>query len=195
MEQRCVQIEGMEVRAAGDNQRILTGTAVVYGQTTDMGFFFERIQPGALTDVLAADDNIAVLYEHDRRSLLASLQGKSLTLTDTPKGLNFRMDVAETSIGNDVLALVKRGELKGMSFAFRVAENGQQFADEGGKTVRVITKIDMMPEITITAWPAYGDTKVNTRSIDPEAIELAKALKDRKPIDEYRSRLRRLIAQ
>ena len=158
-----------EVRTDEDNPRRLVGTAVVYRSPSDLGRFVEIIEPGALSRTLSEGRNIRALVEHDRRALLASTQAGTLKLTDTDAGLRVEIDVAETSYGKDLLYLVQRGEIRGMSFAFRVAKGGQKFIPVGErgatKPTRVISDLDLF-EVTATATPAYEATDIAKRSID-----------------------------
>lgn len=174
LETRSINLN--ELRADPENPRRLSGMACVYGQLADLGKFQERFNPGSLAKAIAAEPNILALWEHDRRSLLASTQAGSMELRDTPEGLSFTMTVADTTTGRDVLALVAAGELRGMSFGFAVAPQGQRFHREAGVLVRDITEVARFPEITITVAPAYTGTSVSQRSIDPAAIAEAERM-------------------
>jgi HK97 family phage prohead protease len=183
-----------ELRTDDADPRRLRGLAVVYGQSADLGPFVERVHPGALQKVLASGRNMRLLFEHDRRGLLASTVAGSLIVRDTPQGLQFEAKVAETTTGSDVLTLVRGGELRGMSFAFMVAKGGQRFHREAGKLTRHINEFEDVPEITITSAPAYGGTNVAQRSIDADALAAAEALAAVPTLTDRRHQLRRLIA-
>lgn len=201
IETRTVQLESIELRAPTDAQegqapsRKLVGRAVVYNQAVQIrSDFQETIKPGAAAEVLNSDANIRALYEHDPRSLLGSTAAGSLKLTDGPEGLDFELDVAETRTGDDVLALVRRGELRGMSFAFKVAEDRWSEDYENRRINREIVKLERMPEITLTSIPYYPSTSVEARSIDPAAIEKANELRSRPTLAHRREQVRRLMA-
>lgn len=193
METRSVNLELRDLD--DDAPRRLQGTAVVYNELADIGEFQERIKPGALADVLTNEANIVLLYEHDRRALLASTRNGTLTLTDTPQGLAFTAEVADTTAGNDVLSLTRSGELRGMSMGFQVAPGGQQFTrNAAGRLVRDISKFERMPEITITIAPAYTGTGLAQRSVDPQAIAEAQRLNNQPTMTDRSMIVRRLIA-
>ena len=187
METRSFQLA--ELRAEDTDTRRVRGTAIVYGQDADLKVFHERVSPGALRSVLSSGKNMRLLFEHDRRGLLASTEAGSLKVHDTADGLSFEARVAETSVGNDVLTLVRGGELRGMSFGFRVAKGGQRFSRENGKLTRTITEFSEVPEITITSAPAYSDTAVSHRSIDAEAIAEAERMLGRASLATRRRQL------
>ena len=192
METRSFNIQ--ELRADDTDPRRVHGLAVVYDQPADIGPFVERVMPGSLNDVLASGKPMQLLFEHDRRGLLASTEAGTLTVRDTPRGLEFEARVAETTTGNDTLVLLRDKLVKGCSFAFRVAKSGQRFTREAGKLTRTITQFAAVPELTLTSQPAFVGTSVATRSIDPDAIAAAEALAAIPTMTERRHQLRRLIA-
>jgi HK97 family phage prohead protease len=189
LETRTVKLT--ELRAADEaHPRRLTGVAVVYGAEAEMFDFTERFQPGAFKEWLATDFNVRARFEHDE--LLASRSNSTLKLTDTPSGLEVEIDVAETRAGDDALALVERGDIEGMSFGFRVMPGGQAWSEEGDKLYRDIFKAELH-EVTITDSPAYTDSSIAKRSVDPAAISEAKRRKEAgqcPDLDERRRQLR-----
>ena len=127
--------------------------------------------PGAFSGSLAGTNDIRALVEHDATKLLGRTSAGTLKLAEDDKGLRAEIDLPDVSYANDLKALVKRGDIKGMSFGFRVPDNGQRFMKENGLTVRELTNINLK-EVTVTANPAYGDTSVHVR-VDPAAVALA----------------------
>lgn len=197
MEKRTFTLN--ELRSVDDaNPRRIRGVAVVYDQPADVGGkWSETIASGALTRSLRESRDIKARFEH--RDLLGSTINNTLRLTDTPEGLAVEIDVAETRAGDDVLALVSRGDIRGMSFGFLPAPGGQTWARDGGKLTRSLTDIDLY-EVTITDSPVFTGTSVSLRSASPEAIAQAEALlaelhNDHPPtLAERRSQLRRHLA-
>ena len=115
--------EGVSFRVAG---RTLSGRALVYGDTADMGAFRERFTPGAFGEVRT----IAVNLQHDPGMIVTD----AALLTDTARSLEVR---AELPAGSAALALVKRGALSGFSIEFRAKTERR----EAG--VRVIERADL----------------------------------------------------
>jgi HK97 family phage prohead protease len=162
-----------ELRAVDEaNPRLLRGTAVVYEQPADMGGeWAEIISPGALTRSLASTRDIKARYEHE--ALLASSSNRTLVLKDGPRGLGVEIDVAKTTTGDDVLELVGRGDIKGMSFGFIVPPGGSRWSRDSGKLTRTITDLDLH-EVTVTDNPVYTGTTVALRSISAALLAEAK---------------------
>ena len=87
--------EGLSFRVAG---RTLSGRALVYGDTADMGDFRERFEPGAF----GAVRTIPINLQHDPRLIVT----EAALLTDSARSLDVRADLPE---GSAALALVRRG--------------------------------------------------------------------------------------
>jgi HK97 family phage prohead protease len=102
-----------ELRAKG---RRLEGYAATFGTETRVADFTETIAPGAFRNSLGKD--VIALVDHDASRVLARTKSKTLRLAEDGKGLQFDLDLPDTSYARDVLELVTRGDAGGMSFAF-----------------------------------------------------------------------------
>ena len=109
--------EGVSFRVAG---RTLSGRALVYGDTADMGDFLERFEPGAHGEVRTIPINL----QHDPRLIVTD----SALLTDSARSLDVRADLPE---GSAALALVDRGAYPGATAEIRAR------ARSGGKTAEL----------------------------------------------------------
>ena len=97
---------GVSFRVAG---RTLSGRALEYGDTANMGAFRERFEPGAFGTV---PQTIPINLQHDRAIIIA----ERAILRDSPRSLEVRADLPAESAA---LALVRRGALSGFSIEFR----------------------------------------------------------------------------
>lgn len=165
-----------------NDSRILAGYASVFNaESKDLGGFTEMISPSAFDGVIERSDVFALL-DHDRNKVLArSKKGKgSLELSVDEKGLQFRFEAANTTLGNDVLAMVKRGDLTDASFCFTVEDETWQ-KKEDGTYLRTINKIGDLYDVAICYNGAYSDayTEVALRSLDKfKEEELRKAAEE-----------------
>lgn len=150
-----VAVEGMTV----------AGYAAVFNSPADIGDMWQEIiAPGAFAETLRdANNDVLALYSHEIERLLGRRSSGTLRLNEDTKGLAIEIDLPDTSDGRDVATLIKRGDLKGMSFGFCVTH------DEWDETVtppkRTIHAVDLR-EVTITASPAYEDTECGMRSLE-----------------------------
>ncbi len=175
LEVRSLEVQDIEFRAGqGEQPHRLVGYAATYNSlSADLGGFKERILPGAFKRSLTSGQDVRALVDHDPSKLLARTSSKTLRIAEDDKGLRYEIDLPDTSYAHDVRALVARGDVKGMSFGFKVPEGGQRFTKEGGQTIRELNNIDLR-EITVTSIPAYGSTSLSLR-VDPSVIQHVKA--------------------
>ena len=162
------------------DSRILSGYAAVFNsESKDLGGFTEMISPTAFEGVIERSDVFAVL-DHDRNKVLArSKMGKgSLELNIDEKGLQFRFESPNTTLGNDVLSMVKRGDLTDASFCFTVEDESWQ-KREDGTYLRTINKIGDLFDVAICYNGAYAEsyTEVALRSLDKFKEEELRAAK------------------
>lgn len=159
----------VEVRAGEDGKesRTITGYAMVFeSESLDMGFT-EVIRRGAITEELINNSDVIACWMHNPSWMLArSINGEGtlkLELDDT--GLKYTFEAPNTSTGNDVLELIKRGDVKGSSFAFAVAPEGDEWIDRGdGNYIRYINHIAGLYDVSPVVNPAYEGTSVSARS-------------------------------
>lgn len=144
------------------HQRTIAGYASVFDSPADLGEFREIVRPGAFRSTLQSGNNVRALYDHDSKALLGTTRAGTLTLREDAKGLAFTLEVPNTSHGNDVLELVKRGDIQGCSFGFHVRSDNWTAGD---KFTRELLDVDLS-EITLTANPAYPSTTAALRSLD-----------------------------
>lgn len=163
---------GVEVRET-DGKRTLVGYAVVWDSDTTIGdYFVERIAPGAFTKALRGD--ILALYDHDMGRVLGRTRAKTLRLIEDNHGLKVEIDVPDTSDGNDLWVLVGRGDVSGMSFAFRATK--QEWDESGPMPKRTVIEAELF-EVTATANPAYPDTTLAARSLEKAREDAGKTKK------------------
>ncbi len=151
-ETRCA----VELRAAG---RTLQGYAATFGTPAKIGTFTESIRAGAFRASLASGRDVLALVDHDPTRLLARTSSGTLTLNEDARGLAFTIQVPDTQLGHDTLALAQRGDLGGMSFAFRATD-----AAWPSKDVRELRAVELIEVSIVQAFPAYSDTSIAARA-------------------------------
>lgn len=144
-----------ELRAAG---RRLEGYAAVFGVPATIGTFTETIAPGAFRATLASRGDILALVDHDPGRLLARTGSGTLRLAEDSRGLHFSLDVPDTGLGRDILALAERRDLGGMSFTFRPKDEAWPARDR-----RELRAVDLLEVSVVQAFPAYSATSVEAR--------------------------------
>ncbi|AWV24698.1 MULTISPECIES: HK97 family phage prohead protease [Roseomonas] len=156
--------EGLEHRAAVELRaaagRRLEGRVASFGVAARIGGeFLETIAAGAFAATLADGHDILALMDHDPSRLLARTSSGTLRLTEDAQGLAFSLDVPDTSLGRDVLALAERRDLGGMSFGFRPLAEAWPSRDQ-----RELRAVELVEVSVVTAFPAYPQTAIAARA-------------------------------
>lgn len=155
-----VEVRTMQLRASeegGESEMILEGYAANFDQTTDLGYFNERIARGAFDDVL--EDDVRYLVNHEGMPLARTANG-TLELRVDKKGLYTRAKLSDTQLGRDTYKAVKRGDISEMSFAFTI---GEQDVDTE-KNLRTVTQVKRLYDVSAVTYPAYPTTTLEARS-------------------------------
>ncbi|WP_375203523.1 HK97 family phage prohead protease [Hyphococcus sp.] len=171
-----VTLEQRQVaQVAREGPRKLAGLAAVYDRETEIGAMRERISRGAFERTLSTDAEVLAFVDHDAGKLLGRRSAGTLRLTDGDDGLAFEVDLPDTTLARDILALAERGDLGGMSFGFRVPKGGERRDGD----VRVLTMLDLREISVVSSWPAYEGTRIEARNMPGAAPRpaLAGALK------------------
>ena len=169
-----------EVRAEENEEHgsTLTGRPIVYNSTTDLNWFFERIDVGALDEADLRDVKFLVNHNTDMIPLARSRrnnENSTMQMIVGSAGMDIRVDL-DTENNPEAKALyssVKRGDLSGMSFMFTVDREEWQDLDTD-KPTRIIKGIKRVFEVSAVTFPAYEQTSITARSAE-EALERAKS--------------------
>ena len=170
-----------EVRAEDDEQHgsILTGTPIVFGERTDLGWCDEIIDDGALDDTDLRDVRFLVNHNTDMIPLARSRnnnENSTMQLSVVPqKGMDIRVDLdtENNAEAKSLYSAVQRGDLSGMSFMFAVNEDAWEDLDSEHPT-RHIRSFAKVFEVSAVTFPAYEATSIQARGLS-DALESARA--------------------
>ena len=151
-----VELRNIEVRAEGD--MTITGYASVYDDQYDLGYFTERVAPGAFDGRL--DDDVRLLINHEGMPLARTTNG-TLELTTDGRGLFYRANLADTQEGRDLYKLIQRGDITQSSFAFTIDED-EWTAD---RKLRTIKRVGRLYDVSPVTYPASPTTTVQARAM------------------------------
>lgn len=177
-----------EVRAVPtDSGSDITGRPIVYNSRTDLGWFDEIIEPGALDMADLTDVRFLVNHNTDMIPLARSRRNNgnsTMTLTVVPEGLDMEasIDTENNATARELRSAIERGDISGMSFMFSIDD--EEWEDlESDHPTRHIRKIGSVVEVSAVTFPAYDATTINARS--KEALESA-----RKAVETARAEVR-----
>lgn len=172
-----------EVRAeSGEQGDIITGRPIVYNSVTDLGWFDEVIESGALDNADLTDVRFLVNHDVSRIPLARSRRNNgnsTMKLTPDAFGLNMdyvRLDTENNSEARALYSAVTRGDISGMSFMFSIDEEQWENLESDHPTRR-IKKIGSVVEVSAVTFPAYESTEIYARS--KEALESARSALER----------------
>lgn len=157
---------------AEENSRIVEGYAIVFNQQSRQLYdkaskkvFTEIIDPRAVTKTFLDDQDVKMLYNHSNDMLLArSTFGiGTLSYEIDEYGVKYRFEMPNTTVGNDVLELIRRGDVWGCSFAFSYAKDGVRDEKRNGHNFRTVIQMASIDDFSIVVDPAYLGTYVTTR--------------------------------
>ena len=169
-----------EVRAEQSEQHgtFITGTPIVFDQETDLGWCREIIDRGALDKTDLKDVRFLIGHNTEMIPLARSRnnnENSTMQMTVTDRGMEIRVDL-DTENNADARTLysaVKRGDISGMSFMFKV--DGEAWEDiESDSPLRRITSISRVFEVSAVAFPAYEGTDIQAAA-EGDPLESVKA--------------------
>ena len=181
-ERRFIEIDDVEFRAEEtDGKKVLSGYAAVFNKRSEnLGGFVEILRPGCFRNALIREDapTVVALFNHDEGRILGSSDNGTLALEENQTGLKFRTQLPDTPTANEVWTLVRDGYLKKCSFAFTIAEKGDDWKEEKDGLLREIREVSGIYDVSVVTRPAYNSTSVSAR-----ALETAKQLSEKPPED------------
>ena len=163
-------VEGeIELRAATDGKKMITGEAIVYERESlpIHGMYIEIIKRGALNE--ADMSKVIARTNHDNGQILGTSWSGTLRLMDTASALRYEVDIPNTTAGRDTEALMERGDIAGSSFAFISDERSEKWIDrseQGMLPILEVHKIKSLHDVSPVLTPAYPDAKSALRSFD-----------------------------
>lgn len=179
MELRATSTE-VKIRSAedGTESRTIEGYALKFNKRSQPlmgGYFVETLDSRCLDDTDMS--NVVATFNHDESKLLGR-SGVNLTLAKDDVGLRFKIDLPNTTLGNDILEEVRMGILSQCSFAFTLPDDNADVwtrsNEEGVDYKRTILAIDKLYDVSVVTTPAYQDTNVSVGSRSKQAVQKLK---------------------
>jgi len=185
---------------------VIRGVAPVYYRAEDNGTEYElwrgvveRVREGAAASALASGADVRSFYNHNPSAILGRTLAGTLALRDSTNGLEYEIVPPDTTAGRDAMESIRRGDVTGSSFMFRIVRETWEYidSDDTEMEIRWLEEIDLV-EVGPVALPAYSSStsEVGRRTVDHleearasyDRYREGRAIADRDPLDRYRRR-------
>jgi len=186
IERRFLPLDNVEVRAEGERE--ISGYASVFNVEAEIEGWFggwrEEVAPGAYAKTIQESD-IRALWNHDTNVVLGRNRAKpspTLELAEDSHGLRAVIRPPDNEWGRPVWDAIERGDVTGMSIAFRAIKYEWQRAPKGSQELdkRIIREAQLF-EVSPVTFPAFEATSVSARAMGDwltgEDQELAEAVR------------------
>ena len=194
---------GLHVREAGEGQapsRRVDGRPIIFGVRSrnltpwsSERVVYEVLEPGCIAPDLIQRSDIIFNINHSTK--VTDILGRrrngqgTLDLQLRESFVESSCDLPKTNCANDTLELIQRGDISGMSFAFRDdwedTENGVSYERTNetidGKVVwiRHVKRITELHDVAIVTNPAYEQTSVALREVGESILKTIDAIEHR----------------
>lgn len=194
----------MEIRSAEtddveqEERKVVTGYASTFNEPytlyeDDDWRFTEVVDARAFENTDMSD--VILQYDHCGR-VFARISNNTLTVTPDEKGLLIEADLGGTELGRQLFEEIRGGYTNKMSFGFTVdGEDYLDTKDVDGKalTVRTITSVRKLYDVSAVSLPANDATSISVRSLTDGEIERIRA--ERLEAEKLELRRRKLLAR
>lgn len=176
---RVTRAYNFEIRAENNekNGDHITGRPIVYNSKTDLGYFDEIIEAGALDKANLKDVRFLVNHNTDMIPLARSRNNNEnstmqLEVDKDGMGIRVNLDTENNTEARNLYSAIKRGDITGMSFMFTIDTEEWENLESDHPT-RHIKAIGQVFEVSAVTFPAYDSTEISARN--KEALDSAKA--------------------
>ena len=193
-----MEVRTAENEEAPDNRKVVTGYASTFNEPytlyeNDDWRFNEVVDARAFDNTDMSD--VIMQYDHEGR-VFARMSNNTLTVIPDEKGLLIEADLGGTELGRQLFEEIRGGYTNKMSFGFTVdGEDILDTKDVDGKdlTVRTITSVRKLYDVSAVSLPANDATSISVRSLTDGEIERIQA--ERLEAEKLELRRRKLLAR
>ena len=193
-----IEVRTAENEEVPEERKIVTGYASTFNEPytlyeNDDWRFNEVVDSRAFDNTDMSD--VILQYDHEGR-VFARMSNNTLTVTPDEKGLLIEADLGGTELGRQLFEEIRGGYTNKMSFGFTVdGEDILDTKDTDGKdlTVRTITSVRKLYDVSAVSLPANDATSISVRSLTDGEIERIRA--ERLEAEKLELRRRKLLAR
>jgi HK97 family phage prohead protease len=168
-----------EIRAENNEEHgdYITGRPIVYDSKTDLGYYDEIIEAGALDSTDLKDVRFLVNHNTDMIPLARSRNNNAnstmqMSVDEQGMAIRVNLDTENNTDAKNLYSAIKRGDISGMSFMFTIEDEEWNDLDSEHPTC-IIKRIGKVFEVSAVTFPAYESTEISARA--KETLESVKA--------------------
>ena len=193
-----MEIRTAENEEAPEERKVVTGYASTFNEPytlyEDDDWKFEEVVDSRAFDNTDMSD-VIMQYDHEGR-VFARISNNTLTVMPDEKGLLIEADLGGTELGRQLYEEIRGGYTNKMSFGFTV--DGEDYldtksADGKALTVRTITSVRKLYDVSAVSLPANDATSISVRNLTDGEIERIQA--ERLEAEKLELRRRKLLAR
>ena len=194
----------MEIRSAENEEveqeerKVVKGYASTFNEPytlyEDDDWRFDEVVDSRAFDNTDMSD-VIMQYDHEGR-VFARISNNTLTVVPDERGLLIEADLGGTELGRQLFEEIKGGYTNKMSFGFTVdGEERRDIKNADGKTVtvRTITSVRKLYDVSAVSLPANDATSISVRTLTDGEIERIRA--ERLEAEALELRRRKLLAK
>lgn len=193
-----MEVRTAENEEAPEERKVVRGYASTFNEPytlfeNDGWRFNEVVDARAFENTDMSD--VIMQYDHEGR-VFARISNNTLTVTPDERGLLIEADLGGTELGRQLFEEIRGGYTNKMSFGFTVdGEDYLDTKDADGKalTVRTITSVRKLYDVSAVSLPANDATSISVRSLTDGEIERIRA--ERLEAEALELRRRKLLAR
>ena len=193
-----MEVRTAETEEAPEERKVVTGYASTFNEPytlyeNDDWRFNEVVDARAFDNTDMSD--VIMQYDHEGR-VFARMSNNTLTVIPDERGLLIEADLGGTELGRQLFEEIRGGYTNKMSFGFTVdGEDILDTKDVDGKdlTVRTITSVRKLYDVSAVSLPANDATSISVRSLTDGEIERIRA--ERLEAEALELRRRKLLAR
>jgi HK97 family phage prohead protease len=190
---RNLTFKNIEIRGAEESggERVVEGIIPYGSKSVPMWGVTEIISRTAFNKTLVDKTEVRALVNHDDGKILGSTKSGTLELESTDTGLVCRCILPDTSYARDLFEVIRRGDVKTMSFGFIPIKWDE---DAKGKT-RTLREVELKEISFGVVFPAYPETDSNTfmRKINMDLEKLNGLLEKEELTEEELNELKSVV--
>ena len=188
-----MEVRTAENEEAPEERKVVTGYASTFNEPytlyeNDDWRFNEVVDARAFDNTDMSD--VIMQYDHEGR-VFARMSNNTLTVIPDERGLLIEADLGGTELGRQLFEEIRGGYTNKMSFGFTVdGEEVRDMKDADGKdlTVRTITSVRKLYDVSAVSLPANDATSISVRNLTNGEIERIQAER----LEAERLRLRKM---